>query len=117
MHRNNKTRKSIAVLLVTLITVAMLGISPTLAEAGSCKGAVATLVASGAACVAAAQAGSIACAAESRHRPLLYHLGHGVRRGRHCRSADLRRCGAAQHHLDLCQVLGGVGWCLCLPAP
>ena len=65
MHRNNKTRKSIAVLLVTLITVAMLGISPTLAEAGSCKGAVATLVASGAACVAAAQAGSIACAAEA----------------------------------------------------
>ena len=57
MHRNNKTRKSIAVLLVALITVAMLGVSPTLAEAGSCKGAVGALAASGAACLAVANAG------------------------------------------------------------
>ena len=64
MHRNNKTRKSIAVLLVTLITVAMLGVSPTLAEAGSCKGAVGALAASGAACLAAAKAASTVCALE-----------------------------------------------------
>ena len=65
MHRNNKTRKSIAVLLVTLITVVMLGVSPTLAEAGSCKGAVGALAASGAACLAAANAGAVACVAEA----------------------------------------------------
>ena len=65
MYRNNKTHRTIAVLLVALVTVAMLGISPTMAEARSCKGAVATLAASGAACVAAAKAGSIACVAEA----------------------------------------------------
>ena len=115
MHRNNKTRKSIAVLLVALITVAMLGVSPTLAEAGSCKGAVGALAASGAACRRVAggpyhgrHAGRLAhpggswllqrCGrlrGGSRHRPLLSHLGHGVRRGRHCRSTDLWRRGAA----------------------
>ena len=65
MQRNKKTRKSIAVLLVTLITVAMLGISPTLAEARSCKSAVGALTASGVACLAAAKAASIACMAEA----------------------------------------------------
>ena len=65
MHQNKRTRKTIAMALVTLITVAMLGISPTMAEAGSCKAAVGTLAASGAACLAVANAAAAACTVEA----------------------------------------------------
>ena len=75
MYRNDKTSKTIAMALVTLITATMLGVSPTLAEEYSCRSAVGDLAASGAACLAAAKAASTACAFEFAGPLFLYQGG------------------------------------------